>query len=86
MNLLMKPGDADLARKIDAKQQQRHAETEKEKRLRVRLDSALDTRSAGGTSSGSVSTVGSMAKKLDVKERDGESRVDRDRSLSLGYP
>ena len=70
MNLLIKPGDAELARKIDMKQQQ--AESEKEKKLRLRLDSALDSKSLGGTSSGSVSTVGSMAKKLNVKERDGE--------------
>ena len=73
MNLLIKPGDADLARKIDAKQRKKlEIESEKEKKLRFRLDSALDTTSTGDRSSGSVSTVGSMAKKLNVKERDGE--------------
>ena len=71
MNLLIKPGDADLARKIDAKQRQK-LEMEKEKKLRERLDSALDSRSTGDKSSGSVSTVGSLSKKLNVKERDGE--------------
>ena len=70
MNLLIKPGDADLARKIDART--KVLEKEKEKRLRVRLDSALDSNSTGNRSSGSVSTVGSMSKKLNVKERDGE--------------
>ena len=70
MNLLIKPGDADLARKIDART--KVLEKEKEKRLRVRLDSALDSNSTGDRSSGSVSTVGSLSKKLNVKERDGE--------------
>ena len=70
MNLLIKPGDADLARKIDART--KVLEKEKEKRLRVRLDSALDSNSTGNRSSGSVSTVGSLSKKLNVKERDGE--------------
>ena len=70
MNLRIKPGDADLARKIDART--KVLEKEKEKRLRVRLDSALDSNSTGNRNSGSVSTVGSLSKKLNVKERDGE--------------
>ena len=70
MNLLIKPGDADLARTIDART--KVLEKEKEKRLRVRLDSALDSNSTGNRNSGSVSTVGSLSKKLNVKERDGE--------------
>ena len=70
MNLLIKPGDPDLARKIDART--KVLEKEKEKRLRVRLDSALDSNSTGNRNSGSASTVGSLSKKLNVKERDGE--------------
>jgi hypothetical protein len=73
MNLLITPGDAALALKIDSKQRKKlEIEAEKERKLQLRLDSSLDTRSTGDRSSGSVTTVGSLSKKLNVKERDGE--------------